>query len=166
LYRGNCRLGQQVPEKWREQNRPSLPAATERFVELLPEGDFVMNVAGFEEVLAAALQIELELGLVISVASLPGLAILKLAAWADRHLQNIKRLRTCTEFSQRLIAQGTRTASSIRNSNFLRAWTTICHLVVPCSWAVMLRELLILPQPNRSRLCRTLKHKSICLSPI
>ena len=45
-----------------------------------------MNVAGFEEVPAAALQIELELGLVISVASLPGLAILKLVA-ADRRLQ-------------------------------------------------------------------------------
>jgi predicted nucleotidyltransferase len=55
-----------------------------------PEGDFVMNVAGFEEALAAALQIELEPGLVISVASLPGLAILKLVAWADRHLQNNK----------------------------------------------------------------------------
>jgi len=55
-----------------------------------PEGDFVMNVAGFEEALAAALRIELEPGLVISVASLPGLAILKTVAWVDRHLQNTK----------------------------------------------------------------------------
>lgn len=55
-----------------------------------PEGDFVMNVAGFEEALASALAIELEPGLVISVASLPGLAILKLIAWADRHLENNK----------------------------------------------------------------------------
>jgi predicted nucleotidyltransferase len=55
-----------------------------------PEGDFVMNVAGFEETLAAALCIELEPGLVISVASLPGLAILKMVAWADRHLENNK----------------------------------------------------------------------------
>jgi predicted nucleotidyltransferase len=53
-----------------------------------PEGDFVMNVAGFEEALAASLCIELEPGLAISVASLPGLAILKVVAWADRHLQN------------------------------------------------------------------------------
>ena len=55
-----------------------------------PEGDFVMNVAGFEEALDAALRIELEPGLVISVASLPGLAILKILAWADRHLENNK----------------------------------------------------------------------------
>jgi predicted nucleotidyltransferase len=55
-----------------------------------PEGDFVMNVAGFEEALQAALRIELEPGLVISVASLPGLAILKLLAWADRHIENNK----------------------------------------------------------------------------
>ena len=55
-----------------------------------PEGDFVMNVAGFEEAYAAALRIELEPGLVILVASLPGLAILKLVAWADRHPENNK----------------------------------------------------------------------------
>jgi predicted nucleotidyltransferase len=55
-----------------------------------PEGDFVMNVAGFEEALAAALRIELEPGLTISVVSLPGLAILKLIAWDDRNLQNNK----------------------------------------------------------------------------
>lgn len=55
-----------------------------------PDGDFVMNVAGFEEAFAAALPVELEPGLVISVASLPGLAILKLVAWADRHLENNK----------------------------------------------------------------------------
>ena len=55
-----------------------------------PEGDFVMNVAGFEEALVSALCIELEPGLAISVASLPGLAILKVIAWAERHLQNNK----------------------------------------------------------------------------
>jgi predicted nucleotidyltransferase len=55
-----------------------------------PEGDFVMNVAGFEEALDAALRVELEPSLVISVASLPGLAILKILAWADRHLENNK----------------------------------------------------------------------------
>jgi predicted nucleotidyltransferase len=53
-----------------------------------PEGDFVMNVAGFEEALGAALRIELEPGLVISVASLTGLAILKILAWADRHVRD------------------------------------------------------------------------------
>jgi predicted nucleotidyltransferase len=53
-------------------------------------GDFVMNVAGFEEALVSALCIELEPGLAISVASLPGLAILKMIAWAERHSQNNK----------------------------------------------------------------------------
>jgi predicted nucleotidyltransferase len=49
-----------------------------------------LNVAGFEEALQAALSIELEPGLVISVASLPGLAILKCLAWTDRHVENNK----------------------------------------------------------------------------
>lgn len=55
-----------------------------------PDGDFVMNVAGFEETLEAALSIELEPGLVISVASVPGLAILKILEWGDRHVVNNK----------------------------------------------------------------------------
>ncbi len=43
-----------------------------------------MNVAGYREALAAAQSVEIQPGLVIRVASLPGLAILKLFAWADR----------------------------------------------------------------------------------
>jgi len=65
-------------------------ASEKRTISWPPEGDFVLNVAGFEEALAAALSIELESGLVISVASLPGLAILKMVAWGDRHLVNNK----------------------------------------------------------------------------
>ena len=49
-----------------------------------------MNVAGFKEALAAALRVELEPGLTISVASLPGLAILKLIPWDDRYPENNK----------------------------------------------------------------------------
>ncbi|HEY1342325.1 MAG TPA: nucleotidyl transferase AbiEii/AbiGii toxin family protein [Bryobacteraceae bacterium] len=55
-----------------------------------PEGDFVMNVAGFEEAFEAALRIQFAQDLVVSVASLPGLAILKLLAWSDRRLVNTK----------------------------------------------------------------------------
>ena len=44
----------------------------------------VMNVAGYGEALAAALEVEVAPGLVIRVASLPGLAILKLFAWRAR----------------------------------------------------------------------------------
>lgn len=63
-------------------------ASENRTIAWPPEGDFVMNVAGFEEALGTALRIELEPGLVISVASLPGLAVLKILAWADRHVRD------------------------------------------------------------------------------
>jgi predicted nucleotidyltransferase len=43
-----------------------------------------MNVAGYREALAAAPAVEIQPGFVVRVVSLPGLAILKLFAWADR----------------------------------------------------------------------------------
>src|SRR5581483_6949721 len=49
-----------------------------------PNNDFVMNVAGFREALESAIQVQVDTDLVITVASLPGLIILKLFAWADR----------------------------------------------------------------------------------
>lgn len=49
-----------------------------------PDNDFVMNVAGFREALESALQVQVDGDLVVPVASLPGLIILKLFAWADR----------------------------------------------------------------------------------
>ena len=49
-----------------------------------PHNDFVMNVAGFREALESAIQVQVDTDLVIPVASLPGLIILKLFAWADR----------------------------------------------------------------------------------
>ena len=49
-----------------------------------PHNDFVMNVAGFREALEWAIQVQVDTDLVIPVASLPGLIILKLFAWADR----------------------------------------------------------------------------------
>jgi predicted nucleotidyltransferase len=49
-----------------------------------PNNDFVMNVAGFREALDSAIQVQVDTDLVIPVASLPGLIILKLFAWADR----------------------------------------------------------------------------------
>jgi predicted nucleotidyltransferase len=44
----------------------------------------VMNVVGYEEALAASVPVEMATGLTVNVASLPGLAILKLFAWLDR----------------------------------------------------------------------------------
>ncbi|MGH9583785.1 MAG: nucleotidyl transferase AbiEii/AbiGii toxin family protein [Bryobacteraceae bacterium] len=55
-----------------------------------PEGEFVMNVAGFEEALASALSIEIESSLVVRVTSIPGLLVLKLIAWLDRNAINNK----------------------------------------------------------------------------
>jgi predicted nucleotidyltransferase len=49
-----------------------------------PEFDTAMNVAGFQDALSAALWISIVDGLPVPVVSLPGLAILKLFAWADR----------------------------------------------------------------------------------
>ena len=49
-----------------------------------PNNDFVMNVSGFREALESAIQVHVDGDLVVPVASLPGLIILKLFAWADR----------------------------------------------------------------------------------
>lgn len=49
-----------------------------------PHNDFVMNVAGFRDALESAIQVQVDTDLVIPVASLPGLMILKLFAWAHR----------------------------------------------------------------------------------
>lgn len=43
-----------------------------------------MNVAGFEEALTSSMPVEIAPGLVVRVASLTGLALLKLVAWSDR----------------------------------------------------------------------------------
>jgi predicted nucleotidyltransferase len=49
-----------------------------------PDREEVLNVAGYREVFAAAVQVEIEPGFTVPVASLPGLAVLKLFAWKDR----------------------------------------------------------------------------------
>lgn len=53
-------------------------------IEWPPSRDIVMNVAGFEEALASSMPVEIVPGLVVRVASLTGLAMLKLVAWSDR----------------------------------------------------------------------------------
>ena len=55
-----------------------------------PDMDVAMTVAGFEEALHAAMEVELATGLLLKVASLPGLAILKLFAWGDRGPRDAK----------------------------------------------------------------------------
>jgi predicted nucleotidyltransferase len=55
-----------------------------------PDMAVMMNVAGFRDALAAAVTVEVSAGVNIAVASLPGIAILKLFAWADRRQENPK----------------------------------------------------------------------------
>jgi len=49
-----------------------------------PDRAVVMNVAGYGEAFTSAILVEAEPGFAVRVASLPGLAILKLIAWTDR----------------------------------------------------------------------------------
>lgn len=56
----------------------------------LPDRDVIMNVAGFEEALESSVRIGIEDDLVVRVASIPGLAVLKLIAWQDRRHENNK----------------------------------------------------------------------------
>ena len=50
-----------------------------------PEADPVMNVLGYRDACATAIQAALPGGLVVLVASLPMLIVLKMLAWEDRH---------------------------------------------------------------------------------
>lgn len=83
-----------------------LPGLKHRFkVDLIPFGgieaspntiawppgmEVMMNVAGYSDALAAAVTVEVSPGINIAVASLPGITILKLFAWADRGQENPK----------------------------------------------------------------------------
>ncbi|MFH2211240.1 MAG: nucleotidyl transferase AbiEii/AbiGii toxin family protein [Pseudomonadota bacterium] len=55
-----------------------------------PGMEVMMNVAGYSDALAAAVTVEVSPGINIAVASLPGITILKLFAWADRGQENPK----------------------------------------------------------------------------
>lgn len=49
-----------------------------------PDGDVVMNVLGYSEALAGAIEVMLAAGERVATVSLPGLAALRLFAWRDR----------------------------------------------------------------------------------
>jgi predicted nucleotidyltransferase len=55
-----------------------------------PDMKILMNVIGYDDALSSAIEIKLDEALRVRVASLPGLALLKLFAWADRGLENHK----------------------------------------------------------------------------
>jgi len=68
----------------------------ERTIAWPPDADVVMNVAAFSDVFENSLRVQVRPDLIIPVASLPGLMVLKLFAWLDRHegrdVQDIRRL--------------------------------------------------------------------------
>jgi predicted nucleotidyltransferase len=55
-----------------------------------PERAIVMNVTGYGEALETALRVEVDLGTVVRVVSLPALAMLKVFAWLDRGVRDRK----------------------------------------------------------------------------
>ena len=55
-----------------------------------PDMKVIMNVIGYEDALAAAVAVMVERDLTVPIASLPGLALLKLFAWDDRHAETPK----------------------------------------------------------------------------
>ena len=55
-----------------------------------PDMAVMMNVAGYSDALAAAVEVEVSPGVNMAIASLPGIAILKLFAWDDRGQENPK----------------------------------------------------------------------------
>lgn len=65
-------------------------ADAEGFISWPPDNDPKMCVTGFEDALRDCLQIKINDTQFVNVVSLPGLAMLKLLAWADRHHQSRK----------------------------------------------------------------------------
>jgi predicted nucleotidyltransferase len=63
---------------------------TPRTIAWPPERKIIMSVIGYEEALAAAEQVKIDDTLTVPIASLPGLALLKLFAWQDRHAETPK----------------------------------------------------------------------------
>lgn len=58
-----------------------------------PDGSVIMNVIGYEEVLATATQVKIADDLTVPIASLPGLTVLKIFAWQDRHAKTTRDAR-------------------------------------------------------------------------
>lgn len=65
-------------------------ATANQIVRWPPDMKILMNVAGYAEVAATAERVNVADDLVVNVASLPGLALLKLFAWHDRAPGNTK----------------------------------------------------------------------------
>lgn len=88
------RLHFRLPEREHPYNVDLIPfggvEARPNTIAWPPDMEVMMNVAGFGDALAAAVTVEVSPGMEIAVASLPGITILKVFAWADRRRENPK----------------------------------------------------------------------------
>jgi predicted nucleotidyltransferase len=76
-----------------------------------PEQSEIMSVAGYDDALATALPVQIDVGeqaFTVPVVSLPGLALLKLFAWRDRHAETRKDAQDIAILFRNYIAAGNR----------------------------------------------------------
>lgn len=73
-----------------------------------PEHTTIMNVIGYEEVLANAVPVKIDDTLTVPIASLPGLTLLKLFAWQDRHAETPKDARDIAALFRHYLDAGNR----------------------------------------------------------
>jgi len=78
----------------------------EQLIAWPPDMSEIMSVAGYDEAFAAAVEVEVRPKLVVRVASLPGLAVLKIFAWQDRRDVNSKDATDLVTLFRRYAAAG------------------------------------------------------------
>ncbi len=71
-----------------------------------PDMKVLINVAGYGEAIAAAMQVQVDDSLVVQVASLPGLAVLKLFAWLGRGEEDSKDAQDLATIFRQYAAAG------------------------------------------------------------
>ncbi len=71
-----------------------------------PDMDVIMNVLGFADALRAAVRVQISPGLEVPVASLAGIALLKVIAWIDRGAENPKDAVDLAEILERYADAG------------------------------------------------------------
>ena len=90
-----------------------------------PDMKVLMNVTGYEDALAAAISVTAEEDLIVRVASLPGLALLKFFAWADRHNATPQDAQDLVILFADTTRQSLTIVSMARSFTFLRESTSI-----------------------------------------
>jgi predicted nucleotidyltransferase len=111
--------------------------AADGTIEWPPSHDIVMNVAGFEEALASSIPIQIEEGLIVRVASIPGLMILKLVAWSDRGGETDKDAADIYRLLTAYADAGNTDRLYEHEMDLLEAAVLTCNWRAPNCWAGM-----------------------------